>query len=288
MGTTAAPLIGFDNLADGAVYWGGAWRGSLPLTNLADIQMSRLARSISTDLSSTWFATDVGVDEAVRVVAFLNHNIQFGGKYRLCGSNNQSFTTLGVDTGWVQVWPSVYSVDQVEWEGDNFWWGTYKTRDVKGYPWHLIVLLDATVRLRYWRFEFDDQGNPDGFVQGGRLFAGDAWQPPYVEYGPSIGWEDPSGLITALSGAEYADGKPPCRVARILTHFMSEDEMFSQPFEIQRRSGTWKEVIYIHDKDDVLHALRRRFPARLRILGPDENPYPDAWQTQWEFKERLP
>jgi hypothetical protein len=283
------PIIAYGNTADSAILSGGSWRQNLPLKNLTERTLGRLARTDSTDLNSTHFDIDNGIDHLVRVIALLNHNIDFAGSFRIRGSNDSSFIDVGFDSDWTQVWPSVYPPDQVEWESDNFWFGTYKLDDVKGYPAHLIFLLDASLNYRYWRIELDDQGNSAGYLQFGRLFIADGWQPINgIDMNYNWVWEDPSTVTETLSGSEYFDGKNPYRVIRFTTHYMDENEAMSKAFEIQRRSGVWKEVLYIHDPDDTLHQIRRRFPGRLRTLGQNENPYPNAFQTAWELKEVLP
>lgn len=283
------PLIGYASWAEVALFYGGSWRPTLPLSNLAGRNLGRLARSTSSTLNATQFDVDIGLGRLVRVVGFLNHNIRIGGQYRLRGDNDPNFSSPLVDTGWQQVWPSVYPITSLEWEADNFWFGSYTHDEIDGYPWHLIILLDASKNLQYWRLEIDNTSNPDGYIQAGGLFIGNAWRPANgIPYGASLGWEDPTQIVQSLSGSEYPDDKRPYRVARITTHFMEDDEAYSNAFEIQRRSGTWKRVLYIHDEDDTLHSIRRRFPARLRVLGPLENPYPNAHQSAWEIKEQLP
>lgn len=283
------PLIGYANWADLTIFSNGSWRPNLPLSNLGEPTLGRLARSTSASLNSTKFDANIGIGRLARIIALLNHNMRTGAQFRLRGDNDVNFSSPIVDTGWQQVWPVVYSSDQLEWEADNFWLGTYTQDEINGYPWHLIILLDSPILVPYWRLEIDDQANPDGYVQAGRLFIGDAWKPSVgIAFNASLGWEDPSTITASLSGSKFSDGKKPYRVARILTHFMETDEAYSKAFEIQRRSGTWKEVLYIHDEDDTLHSIRRRFPGRLRVLGPLENPYPDAHQATWEIEESLP
>jgi hypothetical protein len=285
-----SPLIAFDDWSGLAVFSGGTWRGSLPLSNLGQSELGRLARSASADPLATWFDVDlVETGRPVRVLALLNHNISLGGStYRLRGAREPTFSAPEIDTG-AAVWPRVYPMSARNWNADNFWFGTYTKDDLKRLPRHLFVLLDTTKRLRYWRLEISDPGNADGYVQAGGFFLGDAWQAAQGSpYGASIGWEDPTTSVRTLSGAKYPDLKQPFRVANITTQMMTDDEMYSQAFEIQRRAGTGRRVLYIHDPDATLHAVRGRFPATIRTLGKNENPYPNAHQAGWEFEEELP
>lgn len=282
-------MIAFGNYAERATLSEGVWIETLPLTNLLTREMGRIARSLTAEPSATKFRADLGGREAVRVFAALNHNIGLGGDYRLTGSNDAGLATPDYDSGWLPVWPAVYPFGTIEWGAPNFWERTLTRAEREGYPKHLIHLLPTTQRLRYWRLEISDAGNPDGFISAGRLFVADAWQPTNgVAFGSGIGWEDATTFQESLSGAEYADEKPPFRVVQLTTHFMGTDEALAAAFEIQRRAGTSKEVLYIADPDDTTHAIRRRFPGRLRTLSRIENPYPDLHQTSWEIREQIP
>lgn len=288
MGNT---LIGYGNYIDTATLTNGSFFASLPLNNLRNHQLARIARTSSTALSATIIDIDIGIGQIVQVFSALNHNFTLQATYRLRGSNDPTFSTTVYDSGasFTPVWPAVFSTSSLEWESDNFWTGQYQASQIVGYPWHLNILIGMPLYLRYWRFEINDIGNPAGYVQLGRIFIGNAWSPSNgVPFGFSLGWEDPTTVQTSLSSSEYFDPKPPCRVARPTTQFMPTDEAFSNAFEIQRVSGIWKEIIYVHDVDDTVQAVRRRFPARLRTINPVVNPYPDFHDTAWEIKEITP
>lgn len=289
MGNT---LIGYGNYIDNAALSNGSWLTSLPLSNLRNRQLARVARSSATTLAATKIDIDVGIGQIVQIFSALNHNFSLGATYRLRGSNDSTFTTTTYDSGstFLPVWPTVFSVDSLEWESDNFWTGQYQLSQIQGYSWHLIVLIGMPAYVRYWRFEVNDVGNSAGYVQLGRIFIGNAWSPTNggVAYGFSLGWEDPTTVQTSLSSSEYFDPKTPYRVAKPTTHFMPTDEAFSSAFEIQGSSGIWREIIYIHDINDTVQAIRRRFPGRLRTIDPIANPYPELHDTSWDIKEITP
>jgi hypothetical protein len=282
-------LICYNNWADKTLFSEGSWRSTLPLSNLQNSELGRVTRSVSSDPAATQFKMDIGINRPSRAISLLNHNFSFSSQYRLRGTNREDFSQISVDTGWRPVWPTVYPMEQRAWESDNFWFGTYTKDDVEGYPWHLIILLSATKWLRYWWVEIDDVSNVNGYVQLGRVFIGDAWQPQNgVAFGCELGWEDPTPITETLSGAEYPDARSPYRVAQLTTHFMDTDEAYGKAFEIKRKSGSYKEVLFIQDANDTLHQIRRRFIGRLRSLPPNQNPYPELHTTSWEIKEILP
>ena len=91
----------------------------------------------------------------------------------------------------------------------------------------------------------------------------------------------------ALGGAEYFQRRTPFRVARFGLDWMTEDEGMSNAFEIDRRAGLDQEIFYIFDTADTVHALRRRFIARLRQLSQIEFPYQNVNKRAYEVKELL-
>lgn len=180
------------------------------------------------------------------------------------------------DSGWLEVYPSVYATEDTNWEDDNFWSGKYLESDLEDYIPTLCHVAAVTARAQHLRWDFNDQGNADGFLQAGRWFVAPGWQPVYnADFGASLGWETDTEVQTAISSAEFFDPKPTYRVARFRFANMTEDEGLGGPFEIMRRSGVHKEVLFMWDPDDTVHALRRQFLGRLRQLSPLE--FPDGF-----------
>lgn len=281
-------MLGFPNRTDQAVLSGGAYVSTLPLQNLQNRVIGKVARTTNTALSSTQFTIDLGRGMKAQILALRNHNLSISARYRVVGSAVVDFSALAYDSGWNDVWPVVYPFGALEWEDDNWYTGKYTDEEREGYTTELDHLLPMAKLARYWRVEIDDVENPAGFVQVGRLFIGPAWQPTInMIYGASIGWETKTVVQEAKSGAEYFDVRTPYRVQKFTLDHMSQDEAFSQAFEIQRRAGIHGEIVFIHDPSDTVHSLRRRFMARLRTLTPIEYPYFDINSTAFELKELL-
>ena len=152
----------------------------------------------------------------------------------------------------------------------------------------VTCILSASINAQYVRVEISDTGNTAGYVQLGRVFIGDGWQPvKNMVYGAGLAWENRSEVQEALSGAEYFNARSSPRVARVSFEDMTEDEAMATAFEIQRLAGVTQEVFFAWAGDDTTHALRRQFLARLRTLSPIENPGPDRWRAPFELKELL-
>lgn len=281
-------MLGFPNRADASALSGGSWVNTLPLTNLQSRIIGKVARTTNAAPVSTKFDVDLGADTKVGAISLRNHNITLDGTYRITASRSPSFAELAYDSGWIDVWPVVYPWGTLEWEDDNFWSGKYTAEQTQGYTVELDHLLPITKVARYWRIEFNDAANPDGYLQFGRLFIGPVWQPKFnMSYGASIAWETKTVPGEAVGGAEYFKRCTPYRVAKFALNWMDQDEAFSQAFELMRRAGIDQEVLFIHDPDDTVHALRRRFLARQRALSPIEYPYFNTNSTAYELKELL-
>jgi hypothetical protein len=286
----ANAILAHTNRADEATLTGGSWLAALPLANLKDRRLSKVARSTSLDLSATQFELDIGPQRLVRAVALVNHNLSLTALYRVTASELPDFSVLEDDSGWREVWPPVYPTLGLPWEAPNWWSGRYLPEEIEGYTWTLVYILSASKRARYWRIELNDEESAAGYVQIGRLFLGDGWQPLYnMSVGASLGIEVKTETQDALSGAKTFARRRPVRVARFNIKTMSEDEALAFAFEIERRCGIDREVLFLWDPDDTRHAVRRQYLGHLRQLSPVEHAVPTdrPWSKAWEIEELL-
>jgi hypothetical protein len=284
----ANAILAYANQIDNATLSGGSWVSTLPLTNLQDRRLGRLARSTDALEASTTFDIDLGSTRLLRVFALCGHNFSTAATRRFRFSAVADFSSVVLDTGWVDVWPEVYPFGTVGWGSPNFWSGRYSEEEIAGYNASAVHIFDQSTNARYVRVEISDEANLSGYVQMARVFVGDGWQPTRnMVYGASIGWIDRTGVQEARSGAEYFDIQRMPRVARFDLPAMSESEAMSNAFDLQRAMGTAGEMFFIWDPDDSTHALRRQFLCRLRGVSPITNPGPDRWSAPWEAKELL-
>jgi hypothetical protein len=281
-------MIGFPNLIEQATLIGGDWKTTLPLTNLQQRALGRVARSDSLDLADTQFTVDLGTAKAVRVLGVVAHNISIDGLVRVTASDALDFSSLIYDSGWHEVWPEVYPSESLDWESDNWWSGKYTDEQRSGYTQSYVHIIPEVALTRYWRIEIDDHSGSAGYVQIGRVFIGPAWQPQInLSYGTELGWQTSTRVQEALSGAEYFQRRTPFRVQKFELRWMSLNEALASAFEVQRRAGIDAEVLWIYDPADTVHALRRRFLGRLRELSPIEHPYEQFNRTAFQIKEVL-
>jgi hypothetical protein len=284
----ANAVVGHSNLASAITYSGGSWTAGLPLSNLADPVQGIVARSTNLTLASTQFVGDIGYQTIVQAIYLVAHNLSLSAKLRIRTSLAADFSVLVTDSGWFDAWPPVYQTDDLEWEADNWFEGTYTEKERQGYNWTRGVIFPDAEVVRYVKVEIDDATNNAGYVQIGRPFIGEAWQFEFnMLQGASIGWETATEVSEAVSGTEYFDPKIPRRSVSFTLGRMTEGEAMAKAFEVLRRMGIDGEVMFLWDPDDTVHALRRQFLGRFREMSRIENPYLDRHRAAFSIKESL-
>lgn len=282
-------FLAWQNRADEGSLSGGSWIGSLPLTNLQNRQVQKVARSTNVALASTRFDINLGAQRSVGVVALVVHNISVLGKVRITGADNAAFSSPLYQSAWIDVWPSnMIPTSLLEWEDDNFWLGTLSAEARAGFQSPFIHILPAAVSLQYWRVEVDDTLNSAGYVNIGRLFIARGWTPTHnYSYGATVGYDDQSPVETSLSGAEFFDQRSKYRMMNFDLRYITGTEAYSYALELQRIAGISGEVLVVPDPDDTATRPLRAYVGRLRQLGRVKADLPDMYSVNFEIKELL-
>jgi hypothetical protein len=98
------PIYSDANTTYTPTFSGGSWAAGLPLTNLQDRRLSKVARSSSAALADTKFDIDLKTARQVRILALVGHNISTAGKVRVRGfSAVPCFDLYDFSTGWTDV-----------------------------------------------------------------------------------------------------------------------------------------------------------------------------------------
>ncbi len=279
--------FGYGNKIDIATLTAGSWQATLPLANIKNKRLSKLARSTNAANSSTKFVIDFGSAQPIQCIALILHNISVSGTVQIKGNSTNVFTSPLYDSGVIQVYPSgVIPTDLLEWEEDNFWLGTLSQQALAGYRSPFFKLLSTPQTLQYWQIEIFDSGNSDGYVQIGRVFVGKAFTPAKnISYGHTLGDIDDSVFETSLSGEEFADIRTTYRTHKFELSLLSKTEAYSNILDMQRTSGIVKEIFLIGDNDDTENLNRRSFLGRFKNLNPISQKTQSIYSCQFEVKE---
>ena len=280
-------IIGYQNRIDAATFAAyGSWSTTLPLTNIKTRSLSRKARSTNAANSSTKLRFALDIDRIVSTLGVIAHNLTVSATWRYRVYSDSAYTTLVYDSGTLNVWPSS-PYGTYEWEDVHFWDLLPTDEEIAYYTKNIIYVVPQIVAAQYYQIEFFDSTNTNGYVELGRIFVGQTYQPVLnMNLGASIGYESPTIIDTAMSGAEFFDRRESFRVANFtLDHLTYSESILNN--DIMKISGTDLEVLYIWDSADELNLQRRSFLGRLRALSPISQPYNTRYQTTYEIKELL-
>lgn len=265
------PLYSDVSVSYTPTFSGGSWSGSLPLTNLQNRRLSKVARSTNALAASTQFDVNLGVARAVGVMALPKHNFTTAATVRVRGSTVSNFASTVYDSGTVAGWPAGVTAEDAVGINIPFW------------------LCPATAQTaRYWRFEVTDTANPAGYIELGRVVLAGAYVPAYApDYGAGTGLEsDTVRTVTDGGGALY-DVRPIRRTHRFTIGDLAESEAFGTAWKMQRLLGTSGQFFFLWDGDDTTYKHERSFLAVLRQLSPIEYVGPSLNSTAYEIVEEL-
>jgi hypothetical protein len=250
---------------------GGSFLAGLPLANVLDTRLRKVARSTDATTGSTQFDIDLGVARALRVFAILLPNATAAATVRIRLSNSAgSFGSPVYDSTALVVLPAL-SAEQLE--GLNAW----KT-----------IVASADQSARYARVEVNDTANPDGYVDFALAILAAGWQPAYnFAVGATLGWE--SGTVRSETDGFTATFKvkPSRRATRFTVHDLADTDAFGSAFDLQRLAGLHRLVHFVTDPTDTTHMHRRSFPGTLRQLIPLEYLTGGHKDVPWEIVEHL-
>lgn len=255
-------LLNFNPKSDAAVLSGGDWRTTLPLANLTQPRLSRVARSTDTELTSTLFNVALPQEETFEVLILGPMNTTSGYQYRIRSWPDGTFTgTPDSDTDWIKPFEgSSGDPLELEWEDPNFWLGIIPFDDDERGVF-LIHVFDAPVTGQFWSFELDDQFNPDGYIQISRLFMPETWAPSlnYGYNGNGLTFRDNTLAARTLSGSTARWRRLNPRVFRFAFDALPQDEGYADAYPFMRVAGYDGEVFVIPDPDDTAHIQKRSY-----------------------------
>lgn len=263
-------ILGFPNRADAATYQGGNWLASLPISNVGIREQWKVARSVN--LTNTSWQMDLGRVTNLRVFALANHNLSLTATWRILIGSQAGGSDI-YDSGNQAVWTMSFDTDMLEWESASFWEGAVDDpTDYQGYPFLAIHALPSWANGRFVTVFISDTGNPAGYVQIGRLFAGGGFQPKYTAaYGLKDSWTDGSEFVETDSGHTLTIPKRRRRAVSFALEVLSHDEA-AIVHEIQRRQGMWGEVLYVPNVRNQAQCQRYGMLGRLAELSPIDFP----------------
>lgn len=281
--------LGYDNRINGATLTQGSWETTLPRNNLKTDRLGQPAQTTDLDPLSTRVLVDLGDDMMIQSVGLLKHGVDISGLVRIRFAADSALASVSYDTGWVEVWPAVYTYLEVPYGASNWWGGKYTPEEMAGFNWTFPHFAECPKPARYVLIEIDDQTNPAGFIRMGRLFVGRAFQPDMnIVVGADVSWEADTKFRRTISGRKVSERRTHFRVGRITYGRLTENEAMGGLFEIIKLAGTDEEILFDWDPTDLKNRPRRAFPSYLRSMpkGPTYD-FVDMYSASLELEEKL-
>lgn len=264
-------MFGYPNWLDATptVLSGGSWEAALPLANLQDQRLAKVARSTNDDLASTIVNVDFADQKYLYIFAIPKHNLTIDALIRVRLGNDVTFAADNYDTGWVKAYPTIYPADMPLWDDPGTWDGYLAQDDYdRGLTFGWPHVLSSPTNGRYLRLEINDTANPDGYVDLGRLITASGYIPVInFERGANLGWQTNSTSVESDGGAMFHNEKPRRRVFNCVLADQSENEAMIHLFEINRLLGTSEQFYFVYNVDDTIHLARRSFICTMKELS---------------------
>lgn len=226
--------------SDLGVYSGGNWVGGLPLANMAEADVRRVARTTGVTTADTRFRVDLNAVMPVSISDFvlLNHNMTTSATIRFVVTSDAADASPAartLDTGILPVWVPTVVPGALPW-GVFPWDGV----DMLAYPSGTAFFHrsgQAGLGRYLWCY-ISDAANPAGFVQIGRFMGGTAWSPQTnAAYGASMRWVDPGEAKRTRGGRRLVSARPRYRQFEMTFGRLSQEEALGVAFEIDRQLG---------------------------------------------------
>ena len=281
-------VLAWPNYADKAYVTGGSYLPTLPLENIQNRILAKKARSTDLQFASTKFEMELDGSKLIDVFCVANHNFSNSAQIRISLYNDVAVSELAYDTGVIDVWPSVYTQDELEWEALNYWEGTVLQEDIESYTplFYHIAKSDTLLYPRKIVVEIFDPSNGIGYVEFGRVFIGTSFQPKLnMQFGASLGYSIGTEIETALDSTEYFDRKRPRRTASFSLDGLTMQEGHSTIMSLIRTQGTDREVFFTYQNIEDTLQYNRTFLARLQQPDAIRQPYFDRLETSINLLE---
>jgi hypothetical protein len=273
-----------------SVVSGGQWLSTLPLEHVKDNRTSVVSKSASLDPAHTQFSITTDRRRPLYVLAILAHNLSAAATVRARVYRDPEQTDQIYDTGWQNVWPVVYGLDDVVWGNDNFWNRRLTEEDRSAYTPLMTVFFADRLLGSSVHVELLDTGNLDGAITLGRVMLADVWQPRYnLDYGVQHGYDSGTQITRAgdASRTGYARRVTPKRTVNFQLSHLTEDEAFLRLHRLQRTQDIVGEILYLWSPVPSAANFARTMVAQQTELNGITHPYHSNYENAMSLLEIL-
>lgn len=281
------PLFGWPIYSDNSfpvvtpVASGGSFAATLPIANVQDPRLKKVARTTDALAASTKLLFDLGLARPVGVLPVLLPNITKTATptIRWIGGTTPGASDV-YDSGVLQAWPNgpngiltVEDITNVDGSRMNVW----------------IPIIPPTLKTaRYWECDVVDTANVDGRLDFARAAVCGGYttgQP--IPPGATTQLESESEATPADGGAFLYKNRPRRRVERFSVNKVTQAEGLGTIRKMQRQLGISGQFFFVFDPADTTLMYERAFMANLKSLSPLGYSMPGRMDVQFEAVEVL-
>lgn len=259
---------------------------TLPLENAKNRVFGKKARTVNSDSDSI---INIYFDRArtLGVFAIAAHNLSAKAYWKITLYSQDD--VIVYDSGTIPIWTSTLPATGLEWEDDGFWWWDGVTLDVDSetqYTPTSIHFFDKNYEVRKITILLSDSSNQDGYIEYGRLFTSEVFQPEInADWGISFSHQIESEIDSAMDGTEYIDRKTSRRTANCSFSSLRTNEAFLKMFAMQRDQGIDREILFAQTPIDNEEFYYRSFIGRVSQIDAISQPYLNKHSTTLNFIE---
>lgn len=281
----------WDKPSDLGIYSGGSWVAGLPLANLVDPDLRRVARSTSATTANTRFRIDLGTARPIALNSFalLNHNMTTAARWRVVVTNSPTDADplLAVlDTGLLNAWLPTVARGSLPW-GTFPWDGV----DIAAYAGAAasFYIQPGSVFARYIWVYMEDAANPAGFLDLGRFLAGTAWTPKInAAYGAGFRYVDTSEAKRTRGGRRIVVERPRYRLFEMTFEALTKDEALGTALEMERLLGKAGNFLLSFDaEEEGASRFRRTIYAAMTDMSPVQHVRLNRWKWSLTAEELI-
>lgn len=279
--------LGWPNYIERCTLSGGSYTAQRPLANAQVRELQERCRTTDTALASTQFLAALDRRRTIGAVAIAAHNLSVDATVRI-RVRDQADATL-YDSGELLAWRPILSINQVEWEDDNWWSRQLDAEQRQEYTplfWHFFEPVTSCYSVLV---EISDAGNEDGFIEFGRILIAGLWQPKVnMSFGSLWGLDDATEIETTDGREnEFFNEGPRRRTFTANLDNLEAEEAFNELSRMRRVLGVSGEVLVTDQIIDTPQSHQKTMLARHAELDPVSHPYALNWRTAINLREIL-
>lgn len=229
----------YQNLFDLGTLTASSEVANLPATNLKNKILKKVWRT--TGISGQYLTADLGSAQLINSASFFYHNFTVNGTFRLRAANVSDFSTCLLDQTF-DIWEPLFGFGDAGY-GIHGLGGIPSDSERSLYTSFSIQFI-SQIEARYWRWDFLDAGNSDGYFQIGRMFLAYYLEPVVnFPYNWDMRWADPGLKSKSIGGQAYVDLKTKFREVSFDLDRLTDDEKYNIVLFFQNQVGIGNDMV---------------------------------------------